>query len=56
VSSDVTPSGDGRCFPDDKTCSTLYLKAGDVAYLTAGTNDGQPVKYRLKFIKAEDQD
>lgn len=54
VSSDVTPSGDGRCFPDDKTCSTLYLKPGDVAYLTAGTNDGQPVKYRLKFIKAED--
>jgi hypothetical protein len=56
VSSDVTPSGDGRCFPDDKTCSTLYLKPGDVAYLTAGTNDGQPVKYRLKFIKAEDED
>ena len=55
VSSDVTPAGDGRCFPDDRTCSTLYLKPGDVAYLTAATNDGQPVRYRLKFIKAEDE-
>jgi chorismate synthase len=54
VSSDVTPSGDGRCFPDEKTCSTPYLKAGDVAYLTVATNDDRPVKYRLKFIEVEE--
>lgn len=50
VSSDATATGDGRCTPNRELCSRLYLRPGQVAYLTVSTTAGQAVRYRLKFI------
>jgi hypothetical protein len=51
VSAEVTPRGQGRCTPSRGVCSTLYLKPGQVEYLTAQTTAGRQIRYRLKFIE-----
>lgn len=51
VSAEVTPRGQGRCTPSRRVCSTLYLKPGQVEYLTAQTTAGRQIRYRLKFIE-----
>ena len=51
VSAEVTPRGQGRCTPSRGVCSTLYLKPGQVEYLTAKTTAGREIRYRLKFIE-----
>jgi len=51
VSAEVTPRGQGRCTPSRGVCSTLYLKPGQVEYLTAQTTAGRPISYRLKFVE-----
>lgn len=50
VSADVVPSG-GRCSPDPKVCSTLYLKVGETVSLTVSTTAGKEIRYAMQFVK-----
>jgi hypothetical protein len=51
VSSDARALGQGRCTPNRRTCSTLFLRPGQVAYLTVNTTAGRAIRYRLKFVE-----
>lgn len=51
IPSDTKPFGQGRCLPDPRTCSRLYLDPGEIEYLTVATTAGRSVRYRLRFVR-----
>lgn len=50
VSSDATPTGDGRCTPTRAICSQVYLDPGQTEYFDVNTGRGV-VQYQLDVLK-----
>jgi hypothetical protein len=50
VSSDATPSGEGRCDPDPGNCQTLVLSAGETEFFDVPSGTGGITQYELKIL------
>jgi hypothetical protein len=51
VSSDAVPTGDGTCRPNDLTCDTIELKAGDTEWFDFTAPDGSVTQYQMDLVR-----
>ncbi len=51
ISSDAAATGEGKCVPDEKTCTIVHLKAGETEFLDVSGGTAGLVQYELRLVK-----
>ncbi len=55
VSSDATPTGDGKCKPSPANCERVLMKAGDTQFFDVTTPEGETIQYQLDVTRVSRQ-